>query len=62
MLTCVEASLLAVGHAPEVVGVAEAAAVVEMSALLRLAVEEEALHQTSAGARGLRQVTRVLIV
>lgn len=49
-------------HGPEVVGVAEAAAVVEMFALLSPGVEEVALDQPPAGTRSLGQVARVLVL
>lgn len=52
--TCVVTSPLALGQAPEVVGIAEAAAVEEVPAPLSLAVEEEALHQTPTGTGSLR--------
>lgn len=51
----------ALSHAPEVVGIAEAAAVEEAPALLRVAVKHVAGDQASAGARGLGQVARVLV-
>lgn len=53
---------LALRHAPEVVGITEAAAVKEMRALLTPAVIVIARQQASAGAGGLRQMTRGLIV
>lgn len=53
---------LALRHAPEVVGITEAAAVKEMLALLTPAVIVIAWQQASAGAGGLRQMTRGLIV
>lgn len=53
---------LALCHVPEVVCVAEAAAVIEALALLTPAVKEVACHQASAGTGSLRQVTGVLVI
>lgn len=53
---------LALRHALEIVGIAEAAAVEEMPATLTAAVKEVASHQPATGTRSFVQVTRVLII
>lgn len=52
-LTWVHAFRLALCHAPEIVGIAKAAAVKETLALLTPAVKEVTRHQASTGSRGL---------
>lgn len=55
------ASGLALRHSLEVVGIAEAAAVIELPAFLGDTVKEVACHKSPAGARGLLQMTGTLV-
>ena len=59
-LTRVLAFVLALHHAPEVVSIPVAAAVIELLALATHSVKEVACHQSPAGARGLSKMTWTL--
>lgn len=53
---------LALCHAPEVVGIPEAAPIIETLALLTFGVKEVSSDQASAGTRSFRQMTWVLVL